>query len=50
MYNLILMQILQTEDDTTYEELNDMLWECLVLSDLEAEVSTWHVVHDEVEV
>jgi hypothetical protein len=47
---VILMQILETQDDAANKKLDDMFWKLLVLSQLEAEITSWHVIHDEVQI
>lgn len=46
MYDIILMQILETEHDAAYKKFNDMFWKSLVFAQLETQVTSRHIVHD----
>lgn len=50
MYDTILMQILETEHDAAYKKFDDMFWKSLVFANLEAQVASGHIVHDEVKI
>ena len=46
----VLVQVFQAENDAADEELDDVFGELFDPANLEPEVATWHVVHDQVEI
>lgn len=50
MDDIVLVQVLQTEDDAADEELDDVFGELFVTADLKPEISARHIVHDEIQV
>ena len=50
MNDVIFMQILETQNNAANKKFDDVLWKLLVLSQLEAKVASWHIIHDEVQI
>jgi len=50
MKNAIFVKVLQTEDDATYKEFDHIFRKYFMPSNLEPQVTSWHVVHNQIEI
>jgi len=50
MNDVILVQILETQYDTAYKKLDNMLGKPLMFSKLKAKITPRHIIHDEIKI
>ena len=50
MEDIVFVKVFKTENDATHKEFDNMLWELLMSSYLEPEISTRHIIHDQIQI
>jgi len=50
MYNVVWVKVLKTENDAADKKLYDVFRKFLIFANLEAKISSRHIVHDEVQI
>ena len=48
--DVVVVQIFETQKNAANKKLDDMFWKGLVFANLEAQITSWHVVHYQIQV